>query len=55
MGDMQVYTLGSLNRVSRAVHEVTLPMLYERTRIEYVETFLRAVGSGNSKGWAYTK
>jgi hypothetical protein len=53
--DFQLKTLGRLSRVSRAVHEVTLPMLYERTKIRDAHTFLRAVGGGNPKGWKWTK
>jgi hypothetical protein len=49
-------TLARLNRVSKAVHEVTLPVLYETTDYFYKEDFTESIVKlGNPKGWAWTK
>jgi hypothetical protein len=49
-------TLARLNRVSKAVHAITLPYLYHRTVYSSRSSFLR---SGRPKsipgGWKYTK
>lgn len=48
-------TLVRLNRVSKAVHEVTLPVLYETTDYFYNWQFTKSVRTENPKGWAWTK
>jgi hypothetical protein len=48
-------TLARLNRVSKAVHEATLPVLYETTDYFGKWDFTDSVGLENPKGWAWTK
>jgi hypothetical protein len=48
-------TLARLNRVSKAVHEVTLPILYETTDYFDEENFDDSVRVENHEGWAWTK
>lgn len=47
--------LARLNRVSKAVHAVTLAALYETTDYFEKDDFTDSVGPQNSKGWAWTK
>jgi hypothetical protein len=48
-------TLARLNRVSKAVHEVTLPALYETTDYFDEWDFDDSVWVENPQGWASTK
>jgi hypothetical protein len=51
-----LHTLANLNRVSRAVHEVTLPYLYHRTAYIHNRSFTCSVLTQSvPKGWKYTK
>ncbi|KAJ9091984.1 hypothetical protein QFC20_007495 [Naganishia adeliensis] len=47
--------LARLNRTSRAVHEVTLPILYRRTYLDTEEAFKGMVGRENPQGFKHTK
>jgi hypothetical protein len=51
----QLDTLANLNRVSKAIHELTLPYLYER--VDYTDDLhiIAATWNGNPKGWAYVR
>jgi hypothetical protein len=48
-------TLARLNRVSKAVHEVTLAALYETTEYFDELAFSRSVKLEDPKGWKFTK
>lgn len=48
-------TLARLNRVSKAVHEVTTAILYETTDYFNKEDFIKSVAFENPKGWEWTK
>jgi hypothetical protein len=48
-------TLARLNRVSKAVHEVTTAILYETTDYFNKEEFIKSVALQNPKGWEWTK
>jgi hypothetical protein len=48
-------TLARLNRVSKAVHQVTLAALYETTDYFKKEDFTKSVKLDNPKGWVWTK
>jgi hypothetical protein len=49
-------TLAALNRVSRAVHEVTLPHLYRRVLYTSFTSFAKSVLSKPiPKGWKHVK
>jgi hypothetical protein len=48
-------TLARLNRVSKAVHQVTLAALYETTDYFEKEDFAKSVKLENPKGWVWTK
>lgn len=51
-----LHTLANLNRVSRAVHEVTLPYLYHRTAYIRNRPFMASVHAYTiPRGWKYTK
>jgi hypothetical protein len=47
--------LARMNRVSKVVHEITLPYLYKTT--DYTETseVLRSLTLGDPRGWSYTR
>jgi hypothetical protein len=47
--------LARLNSVSKAVHEITLPALYETTEYFTEADFNQTVKLENPKGWKYTK
>lgn len=48
-------TLARLNRVSKAVHQVTLAALYETTDYFQEEDFTKSVELEDPKGWKWTK
>lgn len=48
-------TLAILNRTSKAVHEVTLPFLYERTEYGSAMDFATSVTRKLSDGWKHTR
>jgi hypothetical protein len=51
-----LHTLANLNRVSRAVHEVTLPYLYHRTAYIRNRPFMASVHAHTiPRGWKYVK
>lgn len=54
-GERDFETLSRLNRTSRAIHEETLPVLYETVRIESEEAFTKSLQFANPKWFKYTK
>lgn len=54
-GEREFPTLSRLNRASRALHEETLPVLYETVRIETEEAFTGCVQFANPTGFKYLK
>lgn len=54
-GDGDISTLVSLNRISRDIHDSTLPVCYETVELETEEDFERSVGFGVPWGWLYTR
>lgn len=47
--------LASLNRTCRAIHQITLPILYEKTVYLSEETFGRSLTSKLPDGWVHTQ
>jgi hypothetical protein len=53
---LNLRTLAALNRVSHAVHEISLPYLYHRTIYDSCSTFAKSVlPKKTPKGWKYVK
>jgi hypothetical protein len=48
-------TLARLNRISKALHEVTLPLLYAKTEYKTEAAFVKSVSRGTPKGWIHTR
>ncbi|KAJ9093159.1 hypothetical protein QFC21_006475 [Naganishia friedmannii] len=47
--------LASLNRVSRALHEVTLPYLYQTTEYTGISDVVRSLETGPPRGWLHIR